>query len=115
MSYTALESVEMAIEKEKAMRHGATAEGFGTVSRDAEGAPKETSGETNAEDKELEAVVMDLRIANRGKDYFIEELRKERAQFADERKELVSQLVEVNRRVGELEMKLLQLEAPKGH
>ena len=55
---------------------------------------------------------LDLKITNRGKDYFIEQLQKERQSFAEERKEYVEQLIESNRRAGELETKLLQLTTP---
>ena len=55
---------------------------------------------------------MDLKITNRGKDYFVEQLQKEREGFADERKDYVEQLMRFNRRVGELEMKLNQIGAP---
>jgi len=56
--------------------------------------------------KELEREIFDLRIANRGKDYLIDELNKERNRFFD-------QLLNANRTVGQLETKLNQLESPK--
>ncbi len=62
--------------------------------------------------RELEKEVMDLKITNRGKDYFIEQLQKERNGFALERQEYVAQLVRVNRTMGELEAKLLQIASP---
>jgi hypothetical protein len=46
---------------------------------------------------------MDLKITNRGKDYLIEQWQKERNGFFD-------QLLAANRKVGELETRLLQLE-----
>jgi hypothetical protein len=49
---------------------------------------------------------MDLKITNRGKDFFIEQLQKERNGILD-------QLLPANRKVGELETKLMQLESPK--
>ena len=49
---------------------------------------------------------MDLRITNRGKDYFIEQLQRERQHH-------VEQLVSASRRVGELETKLMQLGPPR--
>jgi hypothetical protein len=63
----------------------------------------------NAEDqkvKEQEREIMDLKIANRGKDMFIDQLKNERAGFFD-------QLLSANRTVGQLETKLHQLNAPK--
>lgn len=56
--------------------------------------------------QELERQIMDLKIANRGKDYLIGELNKERKSFFD-------QLLTVNRTVGQLETKLNQLDGPK--
>ena len=68
------------------------------------------SGNTNAADekqvKELEREIFDLKIANRGKDYLIGELNKERKYFFD-------QLLSANRTVGQLETKLNQLDEPK--
>jgi len=49
---------------------------------------------------------MDLKIANRGKDYLIGELNKERKSF-------FNQLLAANRTVGQLETKLNQLDEPK--
>jgi len=56
--------------------------------------------------KELEREIFDLQITNRGKDYLIGELNKERNRFFD-------QLLDANRTVGQLETKLKNLEAPK--
>ena len=56
---------------------------------------------------------MDLKITNRGKDYFIEQLQKEREAFMTERQDYVTKLMAFNRQVGELESKLLQIESPK--
>ena len=65
--------------------------------------------------KELELENVDLKIANRGKDYFVEELKNERERFEAERKELVQQLIHHSHRVGELEGVIhhAQLEAPR--
>lgn len=52
-----------------------------------------------------------MKITNRGKDYFIEQLKKERDDFTLERKEYVEMLMTFNRKVGELETRLLQLQA----
>ena len=56
--------------------------------------------------QELEREIMDLKIANRGKDYLIGELNKERKTFFD-------QLLIANRTMGQLETKLHQLDEPK--
>jgi chromosome segregation ATPase len=63
--------------------------------------------------RELEKEIIDLKITNRGKDYFIEQLQKEREGFVDERAGYVEKLMSFNRKVGELENKLLQLEGPR--
>jgi hypothetical protein len=55
--------------------------------------------------KELEREIFDLQIANRGKDYLIGELNKDRKSFYD-------QLLNANRIVGQLETKLNQLSGP---
>jgi len=55
--------------------------------------------------RELEREIFDLQIANRGKDYLIDELKKERNRFFD-------QLLNANRTVGQLETKLNQLDGP---
>lgn len=47
---------------------------------------------------------MNLTIINKGKDYLIEDLNKERKSFLDE-------LLSANRKLGELETKLLQIES----
>ena len=54
----------------------------------------------------MEREIFDLQITNRGKDYLIRELNKERNRFFD-------QLLDANRTVGQLETKLKNLEAPK--
>jgi len=56
--------------------------------------------------QEMEREIMDLKIANRGKDYLIDQLKGERTGFFD-------QLLSVNRTVGQLETKLHLLDGPK--
>lgn len=113
------ESVEVAIAEEqaKAEKHGPEAEGFGKIPYPAE-TPQPSAAAVTAADtnrlKTLEAELLDLKITNRGKDFFIDQLKQEREGFAAERQEYVSQLMSFNRRVGELETKLLQIEAPDG-
>ncbi len=68
--------------------------------------PKKGSESDDDQVKELERENLDLKIANQGKDYLIEQLQKERSGFFD-------QLLAANRKVGELETKLLQLAEPK--
>jgi len=54
--------------------------------------------------QELERENLDLKIANRGKDYLIDQMQKERTSFFD-------QLLTANRKMGELETKLLQIKS----
>jgi len=113
------QSVELAIAEEKAKAaklnepvesYGKTpqdSEGFRTVPHGAEtGKKAEPISETDAGKlKELERENLDLKITNRAKDMVIERIQKEREDFFD-------QLLSASRRVGELESRLLQLEAP---
>jgi hypothetical protein len=63
--------------------------------------------------KELELEVFDLKIANRGKDYFIDVLQGEREKFHQEREGYVNKLIGFSRKVGELSTRLLQLGSPE--
>ncbi len=56
--------------------------------------------------KKLEQELLDLKITNRGKDYFIEQLQKERDAF-------ITKIESNSFLIGELKTKLLQLEAPR--
>lgn len=114
------QSVELAMaeEKAKAAKNNEPAEPFGKAAQAAEDfrtvphhaeMPKKaapTSEGDISKVAELEKEVMDLRILNKGKDYFIEQLQKERGDFFE-------QVVSANRKVGELENRLLQLDQPK--
>ena len=51
--------------------------------------------------QELEREILDLKIANRGKDFLIEQLNKERSRF-------FADLLTMNRKLGELESKFLK-------
>jgi hypothetical protein len=74
----------------------------------------ETPAEGNlARLKELELENRDLQITTRAKDMFIEQLQKDREAFVHERQQLIDQLISSSRQIGELETKLLQIEAPK--
>ena len=108
-------SVEaIAEEKAKAAKVNEPAEAFGKIPQHSEsfrsvphGAETgQNEGRVPEEDanrlKELEKENMDLKIINRGKDYFIEQIQKERNSFID-------QVLTASRKMGELETKLLQL------
>ena len=55
--------------------------------------------------QEMEREILDLKIANRGKDYLIDQLKGERTGFFEK-------LLSATRTVGQLETKLLQIESP---
>lgn len=81
------------------------AETFRTVPNAGDHSHAEPAPDT-AELAELKKENLDLKITNRGKDYFIEQLQKER-------EGLLKQVVDSSQRVGQLEARLLQLgEAP---
>jgi len=118
--YITPQSVELAIaeEKAKAAKLNQPAETPGMVPNDAEnfrtvpnnaekGSERSTSvsGEDTVRIRELEKEVFDLKITNRAKDYYVEQLEKERDSF-------FNQLLTASRNVGELETRL-QLEEPK--
>ncbi len=110
------ESVDLAIAEEqaKAAQHGSTPESSGTFPNSAETIPN--TSEPNSDDSdtaELKREVLDLKIANRAKDMFIDQLKAERTAFAEERRDYVEKLMTFNRKVGELETRLLQLEGPE--
>lgn len=56
--------------------------------------------------QEMEREIMDLKIANRGKDFLIDQLKGERTGFFEK-------LLSATRTVGQLETKLHHLDAPK--
>jgi hypothetical protein len=110
------DSVQSKIEKIKALNarasqriSQATSEDFKPLQNQNPTPPPEASEKNHEVEqtiKRLEQEVLDLRITNRGKDYFIEQLQNERNAMLDK--------VEKNSlMIGELRTKLLQLEAPK--
>ena len=60
----------------------------------------------------LKQKLIDLKITNCAKDYFIEQLRNECESFALERKDYVEKLINSNRQIGKLETRLRQFGAP---
>ena len=108
--YLSSESVERAIQEEmqKATRINEPSESFGSVPKASEtsNSNSESVGTDKGTVRELERELTDLKIANRGKDFFIEQLQKERDN-------ILGRLVESSRKNGELETRLLQLEGPR--
>lgn len=105
--YITPQSVELAIaeEKAKATKINVPSEPVGNVPKGSEGG-KGVSEPDDDRIKELERENLDLKITNRGKDFLIERMQKERDGF-------FAQLLTANRKMSELEMKLIQLEGPK--
>ena len=98
------QSVEQAVTEEKAKADKTPiSEPVGNIRKDAErsAAPFPHAPE-NREIMELENEIRDLQITNKAKDIVIGQMQKERNGFYD-------QLLAANRKMGELETKLLQL------
>ena len=114
------ESVELAIGEERAKLKvdplPNLSETFGSIPNHAETKkgerPRQDAGDPD-QIKALEQELMDLKITNRGKDYFIDQLKADREHFTQERQQFIEQITSQSRQIGELETKLLQLEAPR--
>ncbi len=107
--YISPQSVEQAIaeEKAKATKHKDPSELFGNVPSAPETARNAKSHEYDESTvKELERENLDLKITNRAKDMVIDRLQNEREKFFD-------LLLSANRKVGELETRLLQIASVK--
>jgi hypothetical protein len=102
------QSVDAAIKEElaKAAKHAEPLDAFGSVPNQEERRKSDNTEDEMGNVKELEKKIFDLQVLNAGKDYFIDQLRKERTTYVED-------LIEASRRVGELETQLLQLEAPQ--
>lgn len=107
------QSVQLTIQEElaRAAKTVDTAERPRSVPNDAESNPRarSTEPEESGDARELRQDIMDLKITNRAKDMFIEQLQKEREGFALERQSYVEKLMTFNRKVGQLETTLRQL------
>jgi hypothetical protein len=108
------QSVELAIKEEQAKttRSAAPAESDATIPKAAERRPADrspVSEDVREEIEELKRKVMNLTITDRVKEQVIKQYEKDRAQFAQERKEYIEQLMTFNRQIGEMETQLLQL------
>lgn len=119
--YLTPQSVERAVEEElaKARAAGAPLPNLSEAHAPAaEPVPKRAEaedlpGKGSGRWEELERENRDLQITTRAKDYFIEQLQKDREAFARERSALIDKLVASSERIGVLETKLLQLEGPR--
>jgi hypothetical protein len=105
------QSAELAIKEEqaKAARGSETSESVERIPNVAERGSDTSESTTHDEDESIKTLrreVMDLKITNRAKEIHIEQLQKERERFLEK-------LISSSHRVGELEARLLQLEAPR--
>ena len=101
-------SLDRAIQEEiaKSARTSAAPESGRTVPKGSEKTPRSEAATDDPERvSDLETEVMDLKILNSGKDFLIGQLRQERDGF-------FNKLLDASHKLGELEAKLLQLEAP---
>jgi hypothetical protein len=110
--YVTLQSIELAIAEEKAKAAKGNPEfsepfrndlGFGNVRQEIAQEKSFVPGDDTEKVKTLEREILDLKILNSGKDYFINQLKGERDNF-------ITQLVGSSRKIGELETRLLQIE-----
>ena len=122
--YITAESVSLAIQEEqsRAVRGGTelnAASGPDTPPRTAVSGGRREPSAGELDDTEAVRMMrqenLDLKITNRAKDMFIEQLQKEREGFALERQGYVEKLMTFNHRLGTLESQLLQLSAPDGN
>jgi hypothetical protein len=110
--YITPQSVETAIQEEiqraKKSSEVSASETFRNHAEPVKHSPAKATEKVIDEKKlqELEREIMDLKIANRGKDYLIDQLKGERTGFFEK-------LLSANRTLGELETKLHQLDGPK--
>jgi hypothetical protein len=104
------ESVEAAIQEELARKKNAAAD-----SGEPEVRPSTRESVSGNEVKTLQHEIVDLKIANRVKDKFIEVLQSETEKFGHERQRYIDELMRSSRQIGELETKLRLIEAPDTH
>ena len=110
--YTTPQSVEAVIQEEiqraKKTSDVLVSEAFGNHVEPVKHSPTTASAKAVEDRKvqELEREILDLKIANRGKDYLIDQLKDERTGFFEN-------LLSANRTVGQLETQLHQLDGPK--
>ena len=110
--YISPQSIEAVIQEEiqraKRSSDAPTSESFGRAVETVKHLQNTTESKTVDQRKvqELEREIRDLKITNRAKDMFIEQLKDERSSFFEK-------LLSANRTVGQLETKLNYLNGPK--
>jgi hypothetical protein len=109
------ESVEVAVKEEQHRVNAAnTSKNAGVGGEERPKQTTENETPTDSASRTLRQEIMDLKITNRAKDMFIEQLQKEHEGFALERQGYVEKLMTFNRKLGELETRLNQLESGNG-
>jgi hypothetical protein len=116
--YLTPQSVELAIqeEKAKAAKINEPSDPAVTVRNDAVGTAERPAAGSEGDKgsiQELEKEVFNLQILNAGKDFFVEQLKKEREAFANERREYVDNLIASNRKIGESRNETVTIESAK--
>lgn len=81
-------------------------ETFRSIPKGSETNKQQTSNESNEKIRELEKENIDLKITNRGKDFYIEKIN-------EERKDFIKMIEGKSFLIGKLETKLLQLKSPE--
>lgn len=102
-------SAEIAIQEEQSKDKTRATPNVGVHDMRAEevrNASAATDTADGGEIHQLQREVLDLKILNQGKDFYIQKLQEEREQFAEERRDYVATLMRFNRRVGQLETQL---------
>ena len=102
------ESVEAAIQEELAREKNSDVD---AVTPDVGASRSVSDGEVQT----LRQEIVDLKIASRVKDQFIEHLRSEGEKFGHERQRYIDEWMRSSRQIGELETKLRLIEAPDTH
>ena len=105
------QSVNAAVREEQAKTGAGGVASTSQPEREAPHDPERPASrsEDSEEAKSLERKLRDLEITNRAKDYFIDQLKTERAEFQQERQQYVDRLVSTSREIGELRSQLLVL------
>lgn len=104
------ESAETAIQEELARERITTPD-----STEPEAPPSSRDSVSGNDAKTFQQEIVDLKIANRVKDKFIEVLQTESEKFGHERQRYIDDLMRSSRQIGELETKLRLIEAPDTH
>ncbi len=104
------ESAETAIQEELARERNTTPD-----STEPEARPSSRDSVSGNDANTFQQEIVDLKIANRVKDKFIEVLQTESEKFGHERQRYIDELMRSSRQLGELETKLRLIEAPDTH